>query len=319
MNRNHEIYQMCKQAIKEPSLYKEIKNIELEEMVELLNSQCDEVIIQALENYINKSNYSFLFDKISNNEGKKSIKVICARMEDFKVIKGTVNIKNNSFKMNDISYQCFLNNLKEDELILDELVSFKNNLELLGEEITTIEGVLKLENGLYHLKIGNSLDLETNERTSFWNSQISAPLKASMLIGVLFGSNFAMADESDAVKYATKAAMAQPEVKEFVDQTIQSAEKRAKQVVEATGSQVPVTVIGYGIKSAIDQKVELNGKKALRQIGIPMDYNIAVGFDSSYSIGLGGSNPLINKSTYKIEGTQIKGEQKIELKLNFDF
>ena len=228
-------------------------------------------------------------------------------------------MKTYNFKISDASVGATLQSLNYD-IDLSEVENFKEQLNLLEEsDDQYFDAVLSYNGKNFTLTLGQKENIIA-ERTSFWKQNLVTAIKAGVLCTAIFAMSEVKADEETkaAISSATKAGMAQPEVKEMVKKTIKSAEKNAKEFVKETGSEIPATIVGYGLKSAVEGKVQMKGK-GLKQLGVPMDYDIAVGFDSSYSLGVGGKNPYMKGSDYKLEGTHKSGEQKIEMKVNFEF
>lgn len=295
------------------------KKISKEELLEGLNAFYDPTTANLFHSCLTWSNVE-LFLQSENQDLQAYLKEWLQTQDKFKTIKGLFNLQNFNFKVSDNSLQKVLNQTQY-AVNLEEVDNFKQQLDLLEESHNQyFDATLVFDGKQFTLHMGEKETI-TAERVNFWKENLSSVIKASMLCGMIFAAGEIRASDDDtqrAISHATKAVMAQPEVKEAVDRTVKNAEKAAKEFVKETGTTIPATVVGYGIKSAVEGKVQMKGK-GLKSLGVPMDYDIAVGFDNSYSLGVGGKNPYMQNSNYKIEGIQNKQEQKIQMKVNFEF
>ena len=294
------------------------KKMAKEELEEGLSLYYDNSTANLFNSCLNWSNID-IFLKTDNQNLIVAVKEWLVIQENFKQVKGQINLKTYNFKINDSAVGSTLQTLNYD-IDLSEVANFKEQLSLLDEsDDQYFDAVLNYNGKSFNLTLGQK-ETVIAERISFWKQNLVTAIKAGVLVTAIFAMSEVKADEQTkaAISTATKAVMAQPEVKEMVSKTIKSAEKNTKEFVKETGSEIPATIVGYGLKSALDGKVQMKGK-GLKKLGVPLDYDIAVGFDSSYSLGVGGENPYMKGSDYKIEGSHTSGEQKIQMKVNFEF
>lgn len=294
------------------------KKLSKEELSEAISVYYDSSTANLFHSCLNWSNIE-IFLKEENDQLRTYLNDWLGQQENFKTIKGQINLKTLNFKVNNDKVKSVLT-LLDFDIDLSEIDNFKNQLELLDESIDQYFDACLLFNGKGFVLSLGQVEYKQPERVDFWKTHLSSAIKATVLASILFAATDLKAndDAKRAISHATKAVMAQPEVKEAVDRTIKNAEKNAKEFVKETGTTIPATVIGYGIKSAVEGKVQVKGK-GLKDLGVPMDYDIAVGFDNSYSLGVGGKNPYMKGSDYKIEGSKQGSEQKIQMKVNFEF
>lgn len=294
------------------------KKLSKEELSEAMAVYYDSSTANLFHSCLNWSNIE-VYLKQENDQLRSFMSEWLYQQENFKTIKGQINLKSLNFKVNNEKVKSVLTNIDFD-IDLSEVENFKAQLELLDESADQYFDACLLFNGKsFSLSLGQ-VEYKQPERVDFWKNNLTTALKATVLCSILFATTDLKAEDDTkrAISYATKAVMAQPEVKEAVDKTIKNAEKKAKEFVKETGTTIPATVIGYGIKTVVEGKVQVKGK-GLKDLGVPMDYDIAVGFDNSFSLGVGGKNPYMKGSDYKIEGSKQGSEQKIQMKVNFEF
>lgn len=294
------------------------KKLSKEELSEALASYYDASTANLFHSCLNWSNIE-VYLKEENEQLRTFIKDWLSQQDNFKNIKGQINLDTLNFKLTNEKVKLVLTNLDFD-IDLSEVDNFKHQLDLLEESSNQYFDACLLYNGKSFVLSLGQIEYKQPERVVFWKTHLSSAVKATLLASILFAATDLKAEDDTkrAISHATKAVMAQPEVKEAVDRTIKNAEKNAKEFVKETGTTIPATVIGYGIKTAVEGKVQVKGK-GLKDLGVPMDYDIAVGFDNSYSLGVGGKNPYMKGSDYKIEGSKQGNEQKIQMKVNFEF
>lgn len=300
------------------------------EAIERAKSLDNENLKNALELYFNEYsknlfisclnlNNLYVFLDIESQEIKKEVKEWIIHQDSLKTIKGKLNPETLSFKPNDPIYSNILTKL-DFQYNLNEIIPFKESLVLIEENPNQyFDSVLEMNDSILTLQFGQISQKET-KRQEFWKNSLISGVSASLIIGSLF-INSAQAEEGDvdrAIKHGTKALMRTDSVKEIVKEKTDKAEETVKEFAEETGLTVPVVVVGYGIKSIVDKKVQVQGK-GLKALGVSMRYNMAVGFDSKVYMGVSGDNPYMKNSNFKIEGTHQPGEQKLEMKLNIDF
>lgn len=260
---------------------------------------------------INKQNLT-LFLNSKNEETKSLAKDYLEDLIEIKKVKGKFNLQSNTFKFNEELYKDIFQALSPS-VDIQESEILKQQFSLLEESHDQwIDASLEKSPEGYKLIIG-----EVQEKTvSPWAEKMIKTVSSLTLASLLFSSVSFADDSNKAIDYATKAVMAQPEVKEIVDKTIDSATKEAEKIVQETGTKIPVTIIGYGVKVVRDKAVKIQGKSPLKEL--PMDYSLAVGLES-YSVGLQGDNPLVKDSKYWLQNTGSGKENKIELGIKFDF
>lgn len=297
------------------------KDLSTEELIEGLNHYCDITTEKLFMSVLNWNNIS-VFLQCDNISVTENVKSWILSQEEFKNIKGSLNLKTLSFKLENSHLKIVLEKIKFN-IDLSEVEQFIEQLSLLEESTdVTYPATLKWSHNSFILTIGQD-QLINQDRTSWWKDNLVKPIQAATIVGMIFTASMASAQdsnfkESDALKYATKAAMAHPDVKNTVDSITKAAEKKAVDMVKESGTEIPVTVVGYGIKVATEQKVQVKGKVPL-SLSSPLQYDLAIGFNNSYQMGVSGDAPLIKDATYKIQGSKNGSEQKIEMKLNFDF
>jgi hypothetical protein len=292
-----------------------------------------EEIVEGIEKHYNfKTSKLFLsliswtnldcFLKSENKDLLDEVKNWVLNQPEMLKISGQVNIENKNFKFDDILHKKIFIAFNF-HVNTEDLVAFEHQLDLLEENKNVFfKANLILEKNQFTLVMGSDKINESPE-ANWWKEKLVTPVKALTLCAILFTANQSFADDSSrqALNHAKDFVMAQPEVQEVkkeIDKKLKKAEKEATEAVKDTPAEIPVVVIGYGIKTVVDQKVEVKGK--IPSLAVPMDYDLAVGFDGSVQMGVGGSNPLIKDSTYKLQGGRMdSGHHKIEMKLNFEF
>lgn len=296
-----------------------VKKLSKEELSEALELYYNNLTQKLFNSCLDWKNLE-VFLKIENEDLKENVKQWLYSQESFKTIRGRVNPKTLHFQVQEDIARLILFTF-DFSIETSELNSLKENLQLLEEnQDQYFEANLVFTDKGFILKLGETKQEET-PRQSFWKENLVTAVSAGLIVSSIFFSPEIFADDNvdRAIKYATKATMAtNPELKEKVKGTIKDVENEVKEFASESGMVVPITVIGYGIKSVVEGKVEVKGK-GLKSLGVPMNYNVSIGLDNSYHMGVQGKNPYMKDSEFKIEGSQRHGEQKIEMKLNFDF
>lgn len=259
-----------------------------------------------------------LFIKVNNRELNLKLKDWVLQNSELATLKAEVNLETLHCKLPEINLTAIFVELNIP-VDCSQIPEFTASLQLVDESPNQyFASQLVRINGGYKLVVGDG-ENQVEERISWWKENLVKQIQIATVCVALFGAIEVKADDTAAALNAAKgAALAIPEVKETVEQVSKRVTKAAEKIVEETGTKIPVTVVGYGVKAAIDQKVEVK-KINLNSLGLAMDSSMAIGFDGTVNLGLGGKTPMLDNGTYKIQGSTGNGNSSVEFKLNFGF
>jgi hypothetical protein len=298
-----------------------VKKIPLSELDHSLTHYVDEVTLPLWLNVLSVKTLP-LFLQLKNSDITTYLKDWLREQKDLHELPCEVNLASWHCKLKDSNLTKIFTELN---LPVDcsEVEPFVSSLKLLEEspnQYFTAQ-LIYLNHG-YKLVLGEGENQEAN-RINWWQQNLVKPVQIAVVCMALFGAVEAQADDQsgaalNAAKNAALSTEQGKQIKETVDQLQKRVTKAAEKMVKETGTQIPVTVVGYGVKAAIDQKVEIKNT-SLNSLGLAMDANMAIGFDGTMNLGVGGKTPFLDNGKYKLEGTTGSGKQSIEMKLNFEF
>lgn len=302
---------------------KDISRADLQMGIEEFSDESTKKLWLSVLNWQNFSLFLNQADHLYDDE----VKEWSVQQGPMQVIGGEFNVQKLSFKLSDSTLHNLFSKLNFN-FNLSEVLAFAEQLKFLDETLDQyFPAKLVWQAGEYKLLVGQESKVSSQtSRVNWWQEHLAKPIQAVSICIVLFSSVNALAQSSDvssAVEHAKQAALQQPGIKEKVQDMSKKVENLGKDLanqVKDTPAEIPVTIVGYGVKAAVDQKIEVKGKNVeIKSLGVAVDYNLAVGFDSSVQMGIGGKNPLMDQGTYKLQGVKNHQEEKIELNLNFEF
>lgn len=261
------------------------KGLSIDEIEVMIQNYFDSSTTKLFESILTLNNV-IVFLKSQNSDIIKMAEVFLYSQSQIQNISGKLNLKN-------LKFNC-------DEQTKHILINLKNHSGfkmILGHEVNK------------------------KEEINWWKEKLVTGLKVATVCSALFPGVVSAGETDEAIRSAMKAASHTQQVKEMkevLNKKAKEIEENAKNVLAATGTEVPAAIVGVGLKSAIEQKVEFKGK--LSDIGAnAINYDVSVGFDNTYRLGVGGKNPYMKDSNYKIETLKRNKEQVIQMKLDFDF
>lgn len=299
-----------------------VKTLSASEIDLGLNNYLDNSTMDLWLSAVNLQNLN-LFLKLNNLEINTQLKNWIGIQSDLKIIKCQVNLEtlNCKLEQNNLTGIFSQLNISVD---CSEITEFVASLQLVEESANQyFAAQLIFINGGYKLVVGDGENQES-ERINWWQQNLVKPIQIATVCLALFAANGAKADDAqkDAAINAARGAIMSTEqgkeIKETVEQLQKKVTQAAEKIVKESGTEIPVTVVGYGVKAAMDKKVEIK-KTSLQSIGLAMDANMAIGFDGSMNLGIGGKTPFLDNGNYKIQGATGGGANSIEMKLNFEF
>ena len=293
------------------------KGLSIEEIDVMIQNYLDSSTAKLFESILTLNNV-IVFLKSQNSDIIKMAEDFLYSQSQIQNISGKLNLKNLKFNCDEQTKNILINLNKFVDI--SEIMDFVDQLEIIGESIDMIVDVKVVKNHSgFKMILGH--EVNKKEEINWWKEKLVTGLKVATVCSALFPGVVSAGETDEAIRSAMKAASHTQQVKEMkevLNKKAKEIEENAKNVLAATGTEVPAAIVGVGLKSAIEQKVEFKGK--LSDIGAnAINYDVSVGFDNTYRLGVGGKNPYMKDSNYKIETLKRNKEQVIQMKLDFDF
>ena len=293
------------------------KSLGLDDLKYLIDNYFDVTTIKLFESIICLSNV-VVFLKSENSEVVCLAEKFLEGQAQLQNISGKLNLKKLTFSCEEQTKHILIHLNKYVDV--SEVMSFVDNLILIGESLDVILDVKIIKNTSgFKMILGQ--EVNQKEEINWWQEKLVTGLKVATICTALFPGIVTAGEQEDAIRHAMKAASHTQQVKEMkqvLDSKAKEIEENAKNILAETGTETPAAVVGIGLKTAIEQKVEFKGK--LSDLGTgAVNYDVSIGFDNTYKLGVGGKNPYMKDSNYKIETIKRNRDQVIQMKLDFDF
>lgn len=286
------------------SLAKTIPNSELAEGLSIY----DDSLLDFWSSIFSKSNIDLFVKK---DYLKESVLDWIESESDFAVLKGKLNLKNQALKVEPSLGRIL--SLVNPRIFEEDISKLVKNLELLDESIDKdVDVVLVRKERYFELSLDNKPE-ETPSKLKKCIELLSVPL----FLSVVLSSSNALATENaslNAIDSATKAALMQSGLDKKMEKFQRQLEDQGNQIIKEIGGEVPVAIVGVGVKVAVDRKIDFKTKTPI----IPANLEVSVGLDET-KMKISHDNMFDESIKGWISGSHTASMNKVEIGVKYDF